>query len=140
MYPRQRRKPLAEMNVIPYIDVMLVLLVIFMITAPLLTEGVKVELPTADASQLTESQQMPLIVTVDRQGAYYFNHGQHPEHPLSAADLIQHVQQQRAKNPAMVFVKGDAKASYGQVVNVMVLLQQAGIDDIGLMTQSMEQG
>lgn len=129
------RRPMAEINVVPYIDVMLVLLVIFMITAPLLTEGVKVDLPQADANPLQEDAQRPIVFTVDKNGQYYVTYDDDKSVPLGeqelqlkAAALIRH-------NPrAPVLVKGDRDVVYAQVVRLMVLLQQAGAGSVGLLT------
>jgi len=136
MSRRQKtRRPMAEINVVPYIDVMLVLLVIFMITAPLLTEGVKVELPQADANPIQEDAQRPVVFTVDREGRYYVTYDDDKSVPLDeealllkAAALIRH-------NPrAPVLVKGDRSVTYDRVVRLMVLLQQAGAASVGLLT------
>ncbi len=136
MSRRQKtRRPMAEINVVPYIDVMLVLLVIFMITAPLLTEGVKVELPQADANPIQEDALRPIVFTVDREGRYYVTYDDDKSVPLDeealllkAAALIRH-------NPrAPVLVKGDRSVTYDRVVRLMVLLQQAGAASVGLLT------
>lgn len=135
------RRPIAEMNVVPYIDVMLVLLVIFMIATPLLTPGVKVQLPQAKAQALEDHSNKPLIISVDEQGHYYFNGTTNPDAPLSAHDLIVKVaarlqiDQSQGQKP-VVMVKGDTHASYGQVVAAMVLLQRAGVGEVGLITQN----
>ncbi len=137
--PRQRRS-IAEMNVVPYIDVMLVLLVIFMIATPLLTPGVKVNLPQAKAQAIQTKDNQPLIVSVDEQGRYYLNVNANPSQTLTAHDLIVRVaarlelDKTENKTP-MVMVKGDEQASYGQVVGAMVLLQRAGVNQVGLITQ-----
>ena len=135
---RQRRRPMAEINVVPYIDVMLVLLVIFMITAPLLTQGVKVDLPKASAQSLPPDQQ-PIVVSVDAQGNYYLNISSTPNQPIDpitlsnrvAAELQAATQQGQSRN---VMVKGDEHVDYGKVVSAMVLLQQAGAPSVGLIT------
>ena len=131
-----RRRPLAEINIVPYIDVMLVLLVIFMVTTPLLTQGVKVNLPQAQAQALSPDQQQPIVVSVDAQGNYYLNIAAQPNQPI-AADILSRqisaalqVAQQRP-----VLVKADKSVNYGQVVNVMVLLQHAGAPTVGLVTE-----
>ena len=84
MLARRRKKPLSEINVVPYIDVMLVLLVIFMITAPLLTQGIQVNLPQASATSLPADKDMPIVVSVDQRGLYYLNVAKHPKQPLNA--------------------------------------------------------
>ncbi len=138
-YQRQRRM-LSEMNVIPYIDVMLVLLVIFMITTPLLTQGVKVNMPNADAKALEPSKAMPIIVTVDKQGHYYLNIAKKPDVPKTAEQIITRVTAELilAKEKGQtcsVLVKGDENVNYGKVITAMVLLQKAGATDVGLMTK-----
>ena len=134
-----RRRPMSDINVVPFIDVMLVLLVIFMITAPLLTQGVKVELPKTEAKAITEQQKEPLIVTVDATGNFYFNLADKPSQPIPAATLSHLVtsqlsgQQNGEQRP--VLVRGDKNANYGKVVEAMVLLQKAGAKSVGLITQ-----
>lgn len=137
---RTRKRPIAEMNVVPYIDVMLVLLVIFMITAPLLTQGVKVDLPNANAKAMVDHEEPPIVVSVDAEGAYYINAGSHPDVSLSERALLSRVtgelqsaQQRGAKR--QVYVKGDRHVRYEKVVQAMVLLQQAGAERVGLLTQ-----
>ncbi len=136
---RQRRRPMAEINVVPYIDVMLVLLIIFMITAPLLTQGVKVSLPQAKAQTLPPQDQQPIIVTVDAAGNYYLNLASTPNQPISPQDLMTavaaHLQLAQQQNQSLpVLVKGDKAVDYGKVVQAMVLLQNAGAPSVGLMT------
>jgi biopolymer transport protein TolR len=126
---------MAEINVVPYIDVMLVLLVIFMITAPLLTEGVKVELPRADANPLQEDAQRPIVFTVDQAGQYFVTYDDDKSVPLDADELALKAQALITHNPkAPVLVKGDKGVIYDQVVRLMVLLQQAGANSVGLLT------
>ena len=135
--PRRQktRRPMAEINVVPYIDVMLVLLVIFMITAPLLTEGVKVELPQADANPLQEDAQRPIVFTVDKSGQYYVTYDDDKSVPLERDELLQKAAALIRHNPrAPVLVKGDKDVVYAQVVRLMVLLQQAGASSVGLLT------
>lgn len=130
----------ADMNVVPFIDVMLVLLVIFMVTAPLLTQGVKVDLPQTATKALTEQQKEPLIVTVDAEGHYYLNIADKPNQPITAQALSHLVTTQlqaageQDKRP--VLVRGDKNANYGKVIEAMSLLQQAGAKSVGLITQS----
>ncbi len=131
---RIRKRPISQINVVPYIDVMLVLLVIFMITAPLLKEGVKVELPRAGAEPLPAGGARPLIVSIDREGRYFVEPG--PAAPLAPAALQTRVAAWRRLHPGTpVLVRGDARVAYGQVVAAMALLQQAGVADVGLMTR-----
>ena len=136
---RQRRAPMAEINVVPYIDVMLVLLVIFMITAPLLSQGVDVELPKADAKPMDTKAQEPLIVSVDRNGGYYLNVGGKDEEPVSGDELGKRVAIVLRRQPQTpVMVRGDTAVDYGRVVELMVLLQQAGAPNVGIMTSPPE--
>ncbi|WJW74958.1 protein TolR [Thiohalobacter sp. IOR34] len=132
---RSKRRPIAEINVVPYIDVMLVMLVIFMITAPLLTQGVQVELPSAAAEALPADSLEPLEVTVDAEGRYYLNLGDERQ-PVDADTLLQRaaaVLRHKPKTP--VLVRGDQAVNYGAVVRAMVLLQQAGAPSVGLVTE-----
>lgn len=136
----KRRHLMAEINVVPYIDVMLVLLVIFMITAPLLTQGIQVTLPEAQAKKLPESEKPPLIISVDAHGLYYLNAGDHPNEPMDQKQLLIQVNayQKLAREKGytrQVYVKGDRHVSYGKVVQAMVLLQRAGVDHVGLLTK-----
>jgi biopolymer transport protein TolR len=133
---RIRKKPMAEINVVPYIDVMLVMLVIFMITAPLLTQGVKVDLPEADSAPLQSDQQEPLIVTVDARGNLYLNIGDTPETSIDEDALMQKVSAVlRRRQDKTVLVRGDHAVDYGAVVAAMVLLQQVGVPHVGLVTE-----
>jgi biopolymer transport protein TolR len=134
------RKPMGEINVVPYIDVMLVLLVIFMITAPLLTEGVKVELPQADARPMDEDAKRPLVVTVNREGAYFITYDDDRTQEVDRQTLLDKAAAIVRLNPDIpVLVKGDRDVPYGQVVGAMVLLQQAGAPKVGLVTEPREE-
>jgi biopolymer transport protein TolR len=141
-----RRRPMAEINVVPYIDVMLVLLVIFMITAPLLNLGVEVELPKADAEPMeTEQNQEPLVVTVLQNGDLYLNAGGDLDGTSSGLidgdTLVTTVSAIVRRNPEIqVLVGGDERVGYGQVYNVMVLLQKAGVTKVGLMSDPLDTG
>ncbi|MBU2878092.1 MULTISPECIES: protein TolR [Alteromonadaceae] len=140
MYERKRRRPVSEINVVPYIDVMLVLLIIFMVTAPLVTQGVKVDLPKAEAEALQDDSKPPIIASVNAAGEYFINVGDKQEDPMSATDLAVIVAQQIKKEPnTPVVVKGDGAVPYANVVQLMVLLQRAGVPSVGLMTESPEQ-
>ena len=137
---RTRRKPMSEINVVPYIDVMLVLLVIFMITAPLITQGVKVELPQADAEPLSEESEAPLVISVNRTGELFLNVGDNKESPLDDEPLMLRVAavlKHKPKTPVMV--RGDAQVDYGRVVHAMVLAQAAGAPSVGLVTEPPEE-
>ena len=134
MYQRVRRRKVAEINVVPYIDVMLVLLIIFMVTAPLITQGVKVDLPKAAAESLDKDTKPPLVASVDAQGRYYITLGTNDKEPLSAEEVATLV------NPdTPVVVNGDGSVSYNAVIQLMVLLQEvAGVPSVGLMTDPVE--
>ncbi|MDF2939619.1 MAG: Biopolymer transport protein [Gammaproteobacteria bacterium] len=132
---RNRRQKLSEMNVVPYIDVMLVLLIIFMVTTPLLSQGVKVSLPKASANVLPQEKQAPVIVTVNAQGLYFLNIAANANLPITPAVLSESVKSALQQNPdRKVYVRGDQGVEYGKVVNAMVILQQAGAPSVGLMT------
>ena len=139
MYVRKRRRPVSEINVVPYIDVMLVLLIIFMVTAPLISQGVKVDLPKASANPIEQEDNPPIIASVDVKGRYYLNVGDDQESPIDAEDLAALVQAQLQKNAnTPVVVKGDGQVAYNEVIQLMVLLQQAGVPSVGLMTDPVE--
>ena len=139
MYTRKRRRPASEINVVPYIDVMLVLLIIFMVTSPLVSQGVKVDLPKASAEPIDQQDIPPLIASVDVEGSYYLNLGDDEEQPVAAADLGALVQAQLQKQPdTPVVVKGDGQVAYDKVIQLMVLLQNAGVPSVGLMTDPKE--
>ena len=140
MYQRVRRRKVAEINVVPYIDVMLVLLIIFMVTAPLITQGVKVDLPQAAAEPLDKDTKPPLVASVDAQGRYYITLGSNDKEPLSAEEVPTLVKAHLAINPdTPVVVNGDGSVSYNAVIQLMVLLQNvAGVPSVGLMTDPVE--
>ena len=131
---------MSEINVVPYIDVMLVLLVIFMITAPLLTPGVLVELPQAEAKPLPGEHDEPLVVTVTVNGDYYLSVGDNPDKPIDHQALVTKVSAVLRHRPGTpVYVRGDTAVEYGKVVTAMSLLQKAGVPGVGLITQSPDQ-
>lgn len=138
---RNARRPIAEINVVPFIDVMLVLLVIFMITTPLLTQGVKVDLPNTEAKAIPPQQKEPIIVSVDASGSYYLNISAKPHQPVTPQVLSNLVGTQLSSNQGPeqrpVLVRGDKNANYGKVIEAMALLQQAGAKSVGLITQPM---
>lgn len=140
MYQRVRRRKVAEINVVPYIDVMLVLLIIFMVTAPLITQGVKVDLPQAEAEPLDKNSKPPLVASVDAQGRYYITLGANDKEPLSALEVATLVRAHLLVNPdTPVVVNGDGAVSYNAVIQLMVLLQDiAGVPSVGLMTDAVE--
>ncbi|WP_148862528.1 protein TolR [Marinobacter fonticola] len=132
-----RRKPMAEINVVPYIDVMLVLLVIFMVTAPMMTQGVKVDLPetTSDPIQAQKDVE-PVIVSIDANGAYFMEVGDEESEPMALADLNQQVSKILAgRSQRDVLVRGDENVDYGTVVRLMATLQAAGATSVGLITE-----
>ncbi len=138
---KTNKKPIADINVVPYIDVMLVLLVIFMITAPMLSQGVTVDLPKATSENLQPTEREPIIVSVNSHGDYFLNIASDPGLPIEPSALIIRVaaeleidkqeQQKRA-----VLVKGDTHVAYGKIVTAMSLLKQAGSEKVGLITDS----
>ncbi|MCH2058492.1 MAG: protein TolR [Thalassotalea sp.] len=139
MYNRVRRRKVAEINVVPYIDVMLVLLIIFMVTAPLITQGVKVELPKAEAEPLDEDSKTPIVASVDAQGNYFIAEGTGKNRNVTAEQLAIEVAAQLQLDPEKpVVVNGDGAVSYDAVVQLMVLLQKAGVPSVGLMTDNPE--
>ncbi len=136
MAKARRRKPMSEINVVPYIDVMLVLLVIFMVTAPMMTQGIKVDLPEANSERVPiADDEVVLVVTIMADGKYYMNIGEQEESvPLEqigirAAKILQ------ANQDIKVLVEGDRNLSYGVVVNLMNVLQTAGAKNVGLITE-----
>lgn len=136
MSPAKKRKPMAEINVVPYIDVMLVLLIIFMVTAPLLMQGVKVELPQAPSSPLDNNDEEPLIVSIKADGTYYINLGVKGDEKKALAEIVDQVGKiLRQKPQTPVLIWGDKSIDYGSVVNVMSLLQGAGAPSVGLVTE-----
>jgi len=133
---RTRKKPMSEINVVPYIDVMLVLLVIFMVTTPLLTQGVAVELPQSSSQPVPETNKEPLIVTVDIDGNYYVSIGDEQDKPIDHEVLVQRIAAVMQYKPGTpVLVRGDAQVSYGKVVVAMALIQKAGAPSVGLLTE-----
>lgn len=140
MRHRTRKKPIAEINVVPYIDVMLVLLIIFMITAPLLSQGVKVDLPQVPSEPMPPTDKEPVVVSVDAAGSFYVNYGDDQDKPVSAETLANRMNALLKYQPKIpVFVKGDSGVPYGRVVELMALLQSAGVDGVGLVTEAPEQ-
>ena len=138
--PLQKRKLMSEINVVPYIDVMLVLLVIFMVTAPLLTQGIKVELPKAGAEPIDDiSDHRPVVLSVDAAGNLYLDIGDDEESPISGAEVVKRVGIViRNKPETPILVKADRAVPYGNVVGAMVLLQQGGAESIGFVTDPLD--
>jgi len=134
-----RRKPMAEINVVPYIDVTLVLLIIFMITAPLIQSGVDVDLPQANSQQVDqENAPSPVIITVNKDGLYFIDLGNgDDEEPVSAAEVLLLTAAVRKNKPkTQVYIRGDKAVEYGKVVTVMAALKNAGVPNVGLMTEN----
>ncbi len=138
--PLQKRKLMSEINVVPYIDVMLVLLVIFMVTAPMLTQGIKVELPKAGAEPIEDvPDSRPVVLSVDAAGNLYLDIGDDEDKPISGAEIIKRVGIViRNKPDTPVLVKADRAVPYGNVVGAMVLLQRAGADSVGFVTDPLD--
>jgi biopolymer transport protein TolR len=138
--PLQKRKLMGEINVVPYIDVMLVLLIIFMVTAPLLTQGIKVDLPKAGAEPIQDvPNHPPLVVSVDAEGNLYINVGDDEDKPAGSQEIVARtaaVLRNRPDTP--ILVKADRAVPYGNVVGAMVLLQQAGADNVGFVTDPLD--
>ena len=135
----KKRRSVSEINVVPYIDVMLVLLIIFMVTAPLLKQGVDVDLPTAPANPLDAKSPEPIVVTIDKEGLMYLNIAVDPDSGISAESLVKQVKSALVKEPKRpVMVRGDANGPYQNVVATLVLLQQADVGSVGLVTEPEE--
>ena len=133
---RSKRRPMADINVVPYIDVMLVLLIIFMVTAPMLMQGVQVELPTADADPVDNQDPEPLIISIDSSGQLFLNLGEDEKQALELATITQRVGAVMRRSPEKpVLVWGDRAVPYGQVVTLMAALQEAGAPRVGLVTE-----
>jgi biopolymer transport protein TolR len=138
--PLQKRKLMGDINVVPYIDVMLVLLVIFMVTAPLLTQGIEVELPKAGAEPIdSAADRLPLVLSVDPEGYLYLNVGDNEDEPVAAEEVVAQVGRvMRTAPETPILVKADRSVAYGYVVGAMVLLQQGGADDVGFVTDPLD--
>ncbi len=138
--PMQKRKLIGEINVVPYIDVMLVLLIIFMVTAPLLTQGIDVELPKAGAEPIDNvPNHPPLIVSIDVEGNLYINVGDDEDEPANAKEIVARTAAVLRNRPGTpILVKADRAVAYGNVVGAMVLLQQGGADAVGFVTDPLD--
>ncbi|MBB1320670.1 protein TolR [Shewanella sp. SR43-8] len=138
MYQRKRRRPVAEINVVPYIDVMLVLLIIFMVTAPIVSQGVKVELPQGNAESLPPDSKPPIVASIDADGQYFLNTGS------SSNSQVMDLEQVSTEVGALILleplrpvvVKADRAIPYESVIQLMISLQGAGVPAVGLMTDS----
>jgi biopolymer transport protein TolR len=132
---KRGRRLMGDINVVPYIDVMLVLLVIFMVTAPMLSQGIKVDLPKAAAEPIPPDKLEPLVLSIDRDGLMYLNIGdpraaQTPDRILEIASAAMRREPERP-----VLVKADTTVAYGRVVEGMVLLQRSGAKRVGFITE-----
>ena len=131
-----RRRPMSDINVVPYIDVMLVLLIIFMVTAPLLMQGVKVDLPQAPSSPIEDNKEEPLIVSIKAGGELFLKLGENAEEPKPLAeirDMVGKILNEAPKTPILIW--GDKAVPYGEVVSLMTELQNAGAPSVGLVTE-----
>ena len=132
---RKRRKLKSEINVVPYIDVMLVLLIIFMVTAPMLNLGVDIDLPESNAKSVSLDSE-PVLISIARDGTMYLTLGDEKREAIEMVDLGNKVAAFVRQNPKVpVLVGGDYTIDYGKVYEVMVVLQQAGVPRVGLMSQ-----
>ncbi|MDH3266077.1 MAG: protein TolR [Gammaproteobacteria bacterium] len=138
--PMQKRKLMGEINVVPYIDVMLVLLVIFMVTAPLLTQGIKVELPKSGAEPIEDvPDHPPVILSVDAEGNLYLSIGDNEDEPISGKEIVARIAAVMRNRPdTPMLIKADRSVPYGNVVGAMVLLQQGGAEAVGFVTDPLD--
>ena len=136
---RKRRKLMSQINVVPYIDVMLVLLIIFMVTAPLLNLGVDIHLPQSAAKSVQENKE-PILVSVDKDGKFFLTLGAAQREPIDADNLVRKVSAFVRQNPQVaVMIGGDERVDYGKIYQAMVLLQQSGVAKVGLMSQPVQE-
>lgn len=137
---RTRRKPMSEINMVPFIDIMMVMLVAFMVATPMMSQGIKVQLPKANsASMKAPKGEIPLIVSIKADGSYYLN----LESAENSAQPLKMISQRvakikRAQPDTMVLIEGDERVSYGKIVAAMASLQDAGVNDVGLITDPRE--
>jgi biopolymer transport protein TolR len=136
---RNRRKPMAEINVVPMIDVMLVLLIVFMITAPLMTQGIKVDLPKVNSEPVEENDEPTLVVSINAQGEYFISLGEESAEdppPVPLEQIGEQIGKILNQNPAVpVYVEGDAAINYGVVLELMNIVTEAGATQVSLITQ-----
>jgi len=133
---RAKNRPVAEINVVPYIDVMMVLLVIFIATAPVVMQGVTVDLPQAESEQMSEELKTPIVCTADANGRYFVDLGDSHIEVRELNELTSIVSDHLMTRPGSpVVVQGDARASYDSVVQLMNALKKAGVESVGLVTQ-----
>jgi biopolymer transport protein TolR len=131
----RKRRVMAEINVVPYIDVTFVLLMIFMITAPLVQTGVDVDLPQADSAAVDLKDEPPVIVSIKKDGTYYIDIGDRQDEPVDEEVLYTRVAAVMRNNAkTQIYVRGDHQVEYGKIVTVMAALKGAGVPKVGLMT------
>ena len=134
---RKRRRPMGEINVVPYIDVMLVLLVIFMVTAPLLSQGVKVDLPQAESEPVASKEGKLLVISIKADGSYYVNLNGNPQQSLDRDQVLDRTVAARKQFPGIpVNVGADREVAFGKVVQLIAVLQQAGVEKVGFLTET----
>lgn len=132
-----RRKPMAEINVVPYIDVTLVLLIIFMVTTPMLQTGVEVDLPEASTKTVETSDNPPIIITIEKSGQHHIQIGDKDDQPIAPDDIVPQVKAELAQKPqTQVYIRADKSVEYGSVIVVMAALKNAGVDKVGFSTQA----
>jgi biopolymer transport protein TolR len=141
MRKNRRRKPMAEINVVPYIDVTLVLLIIFMITTPMLQTGVQVELPQANSAPVEQKEDTPpIVISIKAPSDYYIKINSEDDELIQPEEINARVVAILTNKPATsVLINADSSVAYGTVVTVMAALKNAGVPNVGLMTKSDEQ-
>lgn len=142
MQPPAKRKPVAEINVVPYIDVMLVLLIIFMVTAPMLVQSVPVDLPEVDSKPTNVTPyDNTIVITVNARGLYFIDRGEKTPQAMVLSDILSYAQKIKAEVPqTKVMIRGDRQVPYGKVVELMGGLQQVEITNVGLITEAPDPG
>lgn len=136
-FTRIKRPLKSDMNVVPYIDVMLVLLVIFMVTAPMLTTGVEVNLPSAKAESLSITQELPAIISLKSDGQMFISRDGGDDKAVDEESLVAQLNEAQKKNPKLaILINADKDNQYGQVIVLMSMLQQSGIKQVGLLTET----
>ncbi len=141
MYVRKKRRMVAEINVVPYIDVMLVLLIIFMVTTPIITQGVKVELPKSKAEPIEQMKdnKTPILATIDESGLFYFQKDGVEKGPFNAEALQAEVMSTLTIEPGtQVIIKADGRVDYNSVIQLLNMMKDAGAPAVGLMTEDLE--
>ena len=133
----RKRKLVSDINVVPYIDFMLVLLVVFMVSAPLMVQGILLNLPEASNEPLPREQQDPLIISVDSKGQFYLEIQSSQNEPLALLQLSEKISSILKINPSLqVVVRGDGQVEYQRIISLMSELQNTGVDNVGLITSS----